>query len=235
MAKKSKKKQKKTQLKPVSEKTSETAIATKEPSMLARPQAEALQKGIIQDLKAAESSVVAAAIKLEDFKRGRGWVALGFPGMTEWRKASIPESQFYNARSAMKLLDAGVPTEDVEKMPLTNINTMARSLPESDWKKPEVLRAAQGPIASFEQFATKRSDDVGMNVEELVGRGFRLPLGIAKNLDLALAVAETVDQLRGVDRRVEVILATYLNSASETPGRSRLQMYYDLVGERKAS
>ena len=115
------------------------------------------------------------------------------------------------------------------------MNALTRQLPESQWKDDKILDAAAGPVAAFEKRVTKKSEDMGQHVEEEIPRGFKIPKTVADNWDLALKVAMVVDACATMDKRVEIILATYLNSASEVPDKSRLQLFHDNYEEDKKS
>jgi len=210
-----------------------TAIVKAEPSVLTKTQATELQNGIIADFQSAERSIVAAAVKYEKFVNGKGWVALGFKGLTEWREAKVPFSEFQNARNASKLLRAGVPAEQVDKMKLTNINTMARSLPQSSWLDPKIQTLAEGPIAEFAAVAGKESEAIGMHAEKDDVRGFKASASIIRNWDLALSIAKLVDGCKTGEQQVEALVANYLNGNSGEPGLSRLQLYQQNYGEQE--
>ena len=201
--------------------------------VLTKTQALELEKGIVGDFQSAEKSVVAASLKYEKFVNGKGWVALGFPGQTEWREARIPFAEFYNARAAMKLLKAGVPPEQVEKMKLTNINTMTRSLPQSSWLDPKIQTLAEGPIAEFAAVAGKESESIGMHVEREDVRGFKGSASLIKNWDLCISIAKLVDGCNTQEKQIEALVACYLNGNSGTPGMSRIQLYQENYGEQE--
>lgn len=206
--------------------------------LLSAPEAQALEDGMKADLLSAEKSVIEFAKKLDVFVRGEGWKARGYKGLTEWREKEMPFSEFYNARNVMKLLAAGVPAERIEKIPLTNINTMARQLPPSQWKDETILYDAErSPVVEFENRAKARSNQLGMNVEDAVRRGFEVPKSLADNWDLSLRIAKMVDGCKEFEACIEAIVSTYLNSNSEIPDKTRLQVYQEnyAVEEKKAS
>jgi len=174
--------------------------------LLSKSQAKELEKGIVADITAAEGSVVAAAEKIEAFIRGKGWKVLGFTGMNEWRDERMNFSLFYNARNAAKLLAAGVPAATVERMKLTNINTLTRKLPESKWNDEKVLELAAGPVKEFDAKVSKQSNEIGMNVEDLVSRGFRVSVSLAESWDKAIRIARLVDGCKDIESCVEALV-----------------------------
>jgi hypothetical protein len=201
---------------------------------LTRPEASALSEAMKMDLASAEGNIIAFAIKLKRFIAGKGWLSLGYAGLTEYREAELSFSEFYNARAAVKLLDAGVSPDDVRRMKLSNMQTLVRQLPEAEWKDAKVIDLAQGPIATFTQFAEKKSQEMGLAIERREPRWFRVPKSVAENWDLALNVAQYVDGCETFEQRIEAIVASYLNSESEIPGKSRLELYRQAT-EKKAS
>lgn len=209
--------------------------------MLSVAEAKALEEGMKADLLASERSIIAFAKKLDKFVRGEGWKVLAdkegkpYKGLTEWREAEMPFSEYYNARAVMKLLRAGVSADQVDKMQLTNINTMVRQLPPSQWKEEKILAAAEGPIASFGRQATKLSNEIGMNVEEQLSRSISGPKSLIDNWDLSLRIAGTIDGCKDFESKIEAIVSTYLNSNSEIPGKTRLQLYQENYEQEKAS
>jgi hypothetical protein len=172
---------------------------------------------------AAEKSLVQAAILLDKFIRGQGWKALGYKTMTLWREKEIPFSDFYNYRNAMKLLEAGVPAEQVEKIPLTNMNVITRQLPESKWSDPKLLKAAEGPVKEFERQISEKESET--KAEEILRRGFAGPKSLIEKWDLAMKVAEFIDHAEGQEAKIEAVVTEYLNGAYEEEGKSRLQAY----------
>jgi len=135
----------------------------------------------------------------------------------------------------LKLLSEGVPTEKIERMRITNVNTMARALPPAEWKKPVWQEAAATlPTKEFTVKAHKVSDDLGQHVEILERRGFRVAKSIAENWDLALRIAEALDGAESMERRIEAIVSNYLNSPSEAPGKNKLQAYEAMNSEEIA-
>jgi hypothetical protein len=192
-------------------------------------QARQLRDGIIQDFKSAEGSLVAAAIKLDAFTRGVGWKALGYETMTEWRETEIKSTEFFRLRNVNRLLEAGVPVASVEKMKLTNIDVLVRQLPEKEWKKADWQKAAaELPVADFEKRATAEAEDFGTIQEQIERRGFAGPTSLIEQWDLALKVAEAVEGAQKLEARIETIVACYLNSDSQTEGRTKLQRYHEL-------
>lgn len=201
-------------------------------SQLSRKQAQELQEKIIASFQSWESAAIRMAIDLDKFVRGKGWVALGYQNMTDWREKEIPEADFYYLRNVQKLLAEGVPPEKVEAMRITNVNTMARALPAAEWKKTEWQEAAaKMPIREFTVKAHKVSDDLGQHVEALERRGFQAPKSITDNWDLALRIAEALDRADTMERRIEAIVSNYLNSPSEMAGKNKLQAYEALNAE----
>lgn len=196
---------------------------------LSRKSAEALQSAIFADFDSADKNLIAGARKLHAFILGNGWRALGYESMTAWRIQEVDARKFYGLKNVMKLLEAGVPPERVERMKLTNIDTLVRSLPPKDWKDEKILTLAEGPVQIFSEVAEKKSAEEGMHVESLERRGFSLPKSLIDNWDLALKVAELVDGCQSLDRRVEAIIGIYLNSQSREEGLSRLQLYQSIA------
>jgi hypothetical protein len=210
----------------------EKAPVVKMPKENVMPLAEAkrLRDGIIQDFKTAGASLVSAAIKLDAIVRGQGWKALGYATMTEWRTAELNFSEFFRLRNTMKLLEVGVPPAQVEKMKLTNIDTLVRQLPERDWKDTKwIAAAAEMPVSEFESRAKAEAIDVGTIQEEIERRGFAGPKSLIEQWDMALRVAEAVDGAAGLEARVEAIVACYLNSDSQAPGKTKLQRYHEIA------
>jgi len=202
---------------------------------LSRAEAEKLQAKIVDDFRNWESSAILAAVDLDQFVRGKGWIALGYERMTDWREKEIPEADFYYLRNVLKLLSEGVPTEKIERMRITNVNTMARALPPAEWKKPVWQEAAATlPTKEFTVKAHKVSDDLGQHVEILERRGFQVAKSIAENWDLALRIAEALDGAESMERRIEAIVSNYLNSPSEAPGKNKLQAYEAMNSEEIA-
>src|SRR5579885_1750422 len=192
-------------------------------------EAKRLRDAIIADLRSAEGSLVSAAIRLAKFTKRQGWKALGYETMTEWREAEVRFAEFFRLRNVSKLLEQGVPAESVEKMKFSNIDMLARQLPPSEWKKPEWQKAAaEIPVAEFERRAKARAEDVGTVQEEIERRGFAGPRSLVEQYDLALKVAEAVDGAVRMEERIEIIVATYLNSDSRG-GKTRLQLYQDIA------
>jgi hypothetical protein len=237
------KKKKKPAKKQKSEKVTELAVrdldapatpATATEILLTKPQASALSEGMKADLSTAEDRIIAFAVKLKQFIGGKGWLALGYDGLTEYREAELSFSEFYNARAAIKLLDAGVSPDDVRKMKLSNMQTLVRQLPEAEWNDSKTIDLAQGPIAKFTEFAEKKSQEMGLAIERREPRGFNVPKSVADNWDLALRVAQFVDGCESLEQRIEAIVANYLNSESEVAGKSRLELYRQAT-EKKAS
>lgn len=220
-------------------KTKSKAIVKAEkpgPAKLSKADAQKLQDSMIAHFEAADQNLIAAALDLAQFKGGEGWLALGYDSMTLWREEEMRFSEFYNLTNVMKLLDAGVAPERIEKLKLTNINKLVRKLPESKWTDEKTLELAEGPIGVFKAKVDEQSEKIGMHVEALERRGFQVSKSVADSWDLALKVAEMVDGCGPMEKRVEAIVANYLNAESETPGRSRLQLYEDsTTPKRKAS
>jgi len=201
-----------------------------EQKLLSKSEATKLRDGMLDDFKAAGSRLIAAAIKLDQIVRGQGWKALGYETMTEWREAEIKHSEFYTLRNTTRLLEQGVPPTRVEKMKLTNIDTLVRQLPSSEWAKETWLKAAaELPIKQFEAKAMGEAVERGTAQEEIERRGFAGPTSLIKQWDLALKVAETVDGAKRLEDRVEAIIATYLNSDSQQKGKSKLQRYQEVT------
>lgn len=218
-----------------SAKTKREQIVKTAPPTMSKPEAQKTQAGIIEDLKSADKSLVAAALKLGKFVTGKGWVALGYQNMTDWREKEIPFSDFYNLRNVQRLLAAGVPAERIERMPLTNINTMARQLPESELKKESWIQAAaELPVDSFAKQVKKRSEEIGMHVEDEVRRGFVVSKSLGDNWDKALKVAEAIEGATTIERRVEALVANYLTSPSPEAGKNKLQ-YYEATNTPEAA
>lgn len=201
---------------------------------LSEPEAAKLQDTIIKHFKSADQNLVAAAIGLKEFKEGKGWEALGYTTMSEWREKEMQFGKFYSLTNVMKLLDAGVSQERIEKMPLTNVDTLTRKLPPSKWTDDTVLKSAEGPIKEFEAKVTKQSEEIGMHVEDLEKRGFKVSKSIAESFDLALNVAEHVDGCKHIEKKIEAIVSNYLNAESETEGMSKQQVYLESLKRKSA-
>lgn len=200
-----------------------------EEPLLSKADATKLRDGMLEDFKAAGSRLVAAAVKLDKIVRGQGWKALGYDTMTDWRKAEVNFSEFYTLRNTSRLLEQGIPAARVEKMKLTNIDTLVRQLPPSEWAKETWLKAAaEMPIKQFEAKAIGEATERGTVQEEIERRGFAGPKSLIAQWDLALKVAETVDGARRLEDRVEAIVAAYLNANSQQPGKSKLQRYHEV-------
>ena len=197
-------------------------------SLLDKAGAVALRDALLEDLHAAEHSLVAAALKLGKFRAGKGWLALGYETMTAWREREMNFSEFYKLAHVAWLLDAGVPAEAVEKMKLSNVDAMVRQLPEKLWLDPEWQLAAQElPVADFAARAEAEGEKIGTAIEAMQSRGFRAPLSLCERWDTALKVAEAVDGAVRMEQRVEAIVACYLDSDSAQPGKSRLQRFHE--------
>ncbi len=197
---------------------------------LTRAEAQKLRDGIVEDFKAAEGRLVEAAIKLDKFVRGEGWVPLGYDTMTDWREKEMNFTQFYTLRHVLRLLEAGVSTDKIQRMSLTNIDTMVRQLPEARWKESAWQKAAADmPVTDFKAKAVAAAEEAGTVQEEIQRRGFPGPKSLVEKWDLALKVAETVDGARRIDERVDAIVSAYLNGQGGRPGKSRLQQYEELV------
>lgn len=202
--------------------TEELVVATKDEALR-------LQEGIKQLLRVTGASLVEAAIQLDAFKKRRGWEALGYQSMTAWRTVELQASEFYTLRDVTKLLDAGVPSEIVNKMPVTNIQVLTRKLPPSAWKNKQwQQKAIDLPVATFERAATEASADIGMHVEEMQRRGFVLPVSLAEVWDDTLRAIEVLEGVRKMEQKIEMLLSEYLNGPSAMPGRSRLQRYQEI-------
>lgn len=172
------------------------------------------------------------AEKLNEFIVGKGWLALGYQNMTDWREKEIGEGEFYYLRNMLKLLSEGVPPSVAERIPITNINTMARTLTPKEWKDEKWQKAAaEMKTDEFQEKAQKSSDEEGRHVEILDHRGFSASRSIIKNWDLALRIAETLDGADTMERRVEAIVSNYLNSPSEKEGKNKLQAYEELIAD----
>lgn len=208
-----------------------TALAPKEKA-LSKSEAAKLRDGILEDIRSVEGRMIAAAIKLDKFVRGQGWTPLGYDSLSAWRDAEIETREFYNLRNVGRLLEAGIEPEAVEKMRLTNINTMVRSLPEKAWVQPEWKAAAtELPVGAFEEKARKEAQKAGTEWEYSVRRGFALPKSLADKWDMALRVAEAVDGAARMDERIEAIVSCYLDSPSEMPGKSKQQAFEAAFGD----
>lgn len=202
---------------------------------MSRPEAQKIQAGIIEDLRSADQSLVSAALKLGRLVEGQGWRALGYKNMTDWREKEVPFSDFYNLRNVQRLLSAGVSAERIERMRLTNINTMVRQLPESKWKEESWQTAAEKlPVEKFAAQARETSEKIGMHVEELARRGFSLSASLAEKFDKALKVAEAIEGATTMEMRVEAIVANYLTSPSPMPWMNKLQYYEEKVAPEGA-
>lgn len=210
------------------------ALAVVQDALLTKPQASALSEGMKADLSTAEDRIIAFALKLKQFIAGKGWSALGYSGLTEYREAELGFSEFYNATRVIKLLDAGVEPDDVREMRLTNIEKLVKYLPPSAWKDAKTIELAQGPIAPFARFVEEKSETMGMAVESDESRGFRVSRSVADKWDEALRVAKLIDGCETMEKMIETIVANYLNSESEVAGKSRLQVYLESY-EQKAS
>ena len=217
--------------------TNKKQLARVEEKILSESEAQKLEDGIVADFGAAENALVQAAIKLERFIRGRGWQALGFETLGEWKKDRVKHCQFYQLRRVQavfeKYLSDGIPESEavriIGQMKLTNIETMATQLPPSEWTKSEWQKAAiEMPVADFERKAVAASEEAGMHVEEVFRRGFMLPRTLAEMWDQSLRVAEIVDGCEHIDAKVEAICGAYLHGAGKQPGTTRLQRYYQL-------
>jgi hypothetical protein len=200
---------------------------------LSETEAAKLQKTIIAHFNSADQNLIAAAVGLKEFKEGKGWEALGYSTMSEWREKEMQFGKFYSLTNVMKLLDAGVSQERIEKMPLTNVDTLTRKLPESKWTDDSILTLAEGPIKEFDKVASKKSEEIGMHVEDLERRGFKVSKSVADNWDLALRIAETVDGCTVFEKRIEAIVSNYINAESEIEGKSKLQVYEDSLQKAK--
>jgi hypothetical protein len=199
---------------------------------LTKPQAKNLRDEMIEDLRAAGDRLVRAAVKLDAFVKGKGWIPLGYKTMTEWREQEISSSEFYNLRYVNKLLVAGVPPEMVSNMKLTNIDVMVRELPQSAWLREEWQRKAiDMPVADFCAHVRAEAKEVGTVVEEMHRRGFIGPASLIKNWDLAMRVAESIDGANSMESRIDAIIANYLNSESGVAGKSKLQRYEEIFQE----
>lgn len=202
------------------------------PELLCQKEAQQLQDKIVSGIHEFESSAIRLAIDLDKFIRGRGWVALGYGRMTDWREKEIPEAEFYYLRNVRRLLADGVPAEKIKAMKITNINTMARALPPEQWKNPEWQEAAaKMPTDKFFKKAHRSSDEIGWHVEVLERRGFQVSKSIAENWDVALRIAEAIDGANSMEHRVEAIVSNYLNSPSEIAFKNKLQAYEALKAE----
>jgi hypothetical protein len=200
------------------------------PQMMSKSDAQKTQAEIISDLKSADHCLVSAALKLDKFVRGKGWVALGYKNMNDWREKEIDFADFYNLRNVQYLLAEGVPAEAIEKMPLTNINTMARQLPPSKWVEKSWQKAAiELPVARFTEQAQAAGEKIGMHVEVEVRRGFSVSKSIADNWDLALKVAELIEGANTMDARIDALAANYLTSPSPEAGKNKLQYYEETI------
>lgn len=214
---------------------SEIVKSEKVPVTMTLREAEKTQAEIISDLKSADKSLVAAALKLDKFVRGKGWIVLGYRNMNDWREKEIPFSDFYNLRNVQYLLSEGVPAETIEKMPLTNINVMARQLPPSKWKDESWQKAAiELPIAKFSEQAHAAGEKIGMHVEDEVRRGFVVSKSLGDNWDKALKVADAIEGANTIERRIEALVANYLTSPSPEPGKNKLQYFESLSAPEAA-
>lgn len=230
---KTKNKKAKRESKALAKKESTVSVkAEVDAGQLSHKEAEALQGQIKEGFKLWERNVISTAAAVDKFRRGRGWIALGYQNMTEWREKEIGYADFYYLRNVQKLLEEGVPAEAVEKMRVTNINTMARTLPPKEWKKPEWQEAAAKMATDkFSEKAHGASDEMGQHVELQVARGFHVAKSVADNWDLALKVAEMIDGAESMERRIEAIVSNYLNSPSESAGKNKLQAYEAMDSE----
>lgn len=206
------------------------AEIVKRDKVLSKAEATKLQDGMTADLKAAEGRMVAAAIKLQQFRDGKGWQARGYTSETKWRIAEWNFTDFWNLRNVSRLLDAGVPAAAVEKMSITNQQAMTRYLPERCWTdKAWQQDAIEMPIADFESKAMGKANDAGLHPEALIRRGFAIPASLAEQWDLCLRVCETVDAAGPIDRRIDAIVSAYLNAPSAEPELSKLQLFYRIT------
>jgi len=203
------------------------ADSTKGIALLSRAEAAELDAGIDKDMQSANKSLIAMAIKLDQFKAGQGWKALGFLTMNEWREKKMNFSTFYNATAAMKLLNAGVPAKQVESLSLTNMNEIVRKLPQNKWTDPEILKAATGSVATFEKIVTQKSDEICMHIEERGVRSFSAGKSSLEKWDLAMKIAESVEGCQDAETRVEAVCAAYINSASREVGKTKQDLYWE--------
>lgn len=202
--------------------------------LLSKEEASVLRDGILDDFGDAGRSIISAAIKLRQFRMGKGWLALGYPTETEWREAEIPWQEFQNARAAIKMLDVGVEPEILERMKISNVHSMVKHLPEKKWLDPNIQAAAiSETVANFDVQVRAKAETLGTLAEDWHARGWHGPASVVENWDLALKVAELVDGAKALDKRVDAIIATYLNSQSARPGLSRLQLYFEIAPQPK--
>ncbi len=193
---------------------------------LTKSEASKLQDGIKRALRTAGQGFVEAAVQLDTFKKGRGWLALGYDTMTEWRTKEIQSTEFYNLRDVSKLLEVGVSAEVVGQMPISNIQTLVHRLPRSIWLQESWQRnAIEMSVATFEKAATTSSEERGMHVEEMERRGFVLPISLAKQWDETMRIIETLEDIRMMEQKVELLITEYLNGLSKIAGVSRVQRY----------
>jgi hypothetical protein len=196
-------------------------------SLLSREAALSLQEEIRDSFRLAENLLVEAAIKLKQFLDGRGWAALGYATMTAWREAEFNFTQFYNARSVILLLEAGVSEKTVRHMPVGNVGSITHLLPEKYWKDPAwQQRAIDMGTRDFANLARAEATQAGTAPEEVFRRGFWGPQSLIEKWDLCFRVAEAVDGAKGQEQVVEALVSNYLDGASARPGKSRLQYYY---------
>lgn len=203
---------------------------------LSKEEAGKLRDGILDDLAQSASRQIEAALKFRRFVVGRGWEALGYESLTAWREAEVRFGEFYKLRRIAELIAAGVAEKDIRAIVAarraTNLDGLyqlyrvqPKLLTEGKW----VEEARQLPIADFEAKVEKELVRRGAEPEATVPVSLgQLPTGVAEKLRLALKVAEEVDGAKNKAEAVEAIAANYLNAASDEPGKSKLQRYYEL-------